>query len=265
MEFLDLSMWQILLLTALAGISIIDQMTFTLGLGAVSGIIGVSVLAGVVVGNPLLGLLVGGLFQSYAMGINMFGGTAIPNWAAAAILVTGLSGNVDNVATAAGIIGVPVAALTVQMDIFGRFANVVFQHRGDRYAASGDGKQVLLSNTLGLFCWTISRMLPVLIGLVAGPIVLQTVQGLMPSWLSGGLIAISRLLPAVGLAVLLRFLPTKQLYPYLIIGFVLVAWFKVPVLAVSAIGLAVAVVVFQSKNEQSVKAIDIAEGGGFDE
>lgn len=264
MGTVNLSILQIILLTALAGISIIDQMTFTLGLGAVSGIIGVSILAGFVVGNPLLGLMVGGLFQSYALGIGMFGGTAIPNWAAAAIMVTGLAGSTGNIAATAAIVGVPVAALTVQLDIFGRFANVAFQHRGDKYTKEGNAKQVLLSNTLGLFSWTLSRMAPVFLGLLVGPALITMLYNTMPAWLSVGLVAVSKILPAIGLSVLLRYLPTKVYWHYLVVGFVLVAWFNAPILAVSLIGLAIAINSFKTSSEQH-QPNQIVEKGGFDE
>ena len=265
MEVMDLNMFQILILTLLAGLSIIDQMTFTLGIGGVNGIIGVGILSGIVVGNPMLGLIVGGLFQSYALGLGMFGGTAIPNWAAAAIMVTGIAGSVDNISATAAIIGVPVAALTVQLDVFGRFANVVFQHRGDKYAKLGNAKQVILSNTLGLICWTVSRMLPVFVGLLAGPALITTIHGYMPEWLSIGLAAVSKILPAVGMAILLRYLPTKEYFHYLILGFVLVAWFAAPVLAVSLIGLVFAINAFRIGNQASSTAAVTTEGGSFDE
>ena len=264
MDGVNLSILQIILLTALAGISIIDQMTFTLGLGAVNGIIGVSILAGLVVGNPMLGLLVGGLFQSYALGIGMFGGTAIPNWAAAAIMVTGLAGSVSNIDATAAIIGVPVAALTVQLDVLGRFANVAFQHRGDKYAKEGNAKQVLISNTLGLLGWTISRMTPVFLGLLVGPALITMLYESMPIWLSTGLSAVSKILPAIGMSVLLRYLPTKEYWHYLVAGFVLVAWFNAPILAVSLIGLALAVNSFKTASNQT-KLTETVEGGGFDE
>ena len=32
---------------------------------------------------------------------------------------------------------IPVATLTVQIDVFGRFLNTFFQHRADKYAAQG--------------------------------------------------------------------------------------------------------------------------------
>lgn len=246
---MHLSMWQILLLTVWAGLSIIDQMTFNL---CPNGIIQTGIFAGIVTGNPILGLIVGGTLQSYALGIGNYGGASVPNWPAAAIIVTALAGNMNNVASTIAIIGIPVAALTVQLDVLGRFANVVFQHRADKYAAAGNSKQVALSNLFGLASWTISRMVPVFFALLVGPALIKTITGVMPAWLIGGFTIVSKLFPAIGFSILLRYLPTKGNIQYLIVGFALVAWFSAPILAVAVIGLAMALMIFKKSETNEV-------------
>lgn len=254
---MDLEFWQILLLTLWAGLSIVDQMTFNLGF---NGIIQTGIFAGIVTGNPELGLIVGGTLQSYALGIGAYGGASVPNWPAAAIIVTALAGSLDNMASTIAIIGIPVAALTVQMDILGRFANVVFQHRGNKYAALGDAKQVVISNTMGLASWLISRMVPVFVALLIGPALIVALTEVMPAWLVNGFVIVSKLFPAVGFSILLRYLPTKNNIQYLIVGFALVAWFSAPILGVTAIGLALAVATFKNSSAEVV-----TEGADYDE
>jgi len=259
---MELQVWQILLLTAWAGLSIVDQMTFNLG---ANGIIQTGIFTGIIIGNPILGLLVGGTLQSYALGIGAYGGASVPNWPAAAIIVTALAGSLDNVAATIAIVGIPVAALTVQLDVFGRFANVVFQHRADKYAKIGNGKQVVLSNRLGLSSWLISRMLPVFIALLVGPALIGAITNYMPQWLVSGFTIVSKVFPAVGFAILLRYLPTKKCIPYLILGFALAAWFQAPIIAISVIGLVAAIIIYKQSDVPAV-AVDIsADGEDYDE
>jgi Phosphotransferase system, mannose/fructose/N-acetylgalactosamine-specific component IIC len=253
---------QILLLTVWAGLAQVDQMTFNL---LPSGIIPTAVFAGIVVGNPELGLLVGGTLQSFALGLGMFGGTSIPNYPMAAIVVTALAGSVSNMETTIGLIGVPVATLTVQIDIFGRFLNTVFQHRADRFAAVGDSKQVYISNNLGVLCWSLSRMIPIFLALQMGPETIENLIKIMPAWLNDGLRISSSLFPAVGFSILLKYLPTKQYFQYLIIGFALVAWFNAPVIAVAAIGLALALIVYQNGLKGATTVAETTSGGDYDE
>jgi PTS system mannose-specific IIC component len=261
---MDLQIWQIILLTLWAGVSIVDQMTFNLGF---NGIIQTGIFAGIVTGNPQLGLMVGGILQSYALGISTYGGASVPNWPAAAIIVTALAGNMDNVASTIAIVGIPVAALTMQLDVIGRFANIVFQHRGDKFAARGDGSGVFFSNQLGLSSWLISRMAPVFVALLLGPTLIETVRNYMPVWLSEGFTIVSRIFPAIGFSILLRYLPTKNYIQYLILGFALAAWFNASVLAVSVIGLSAAIIVYKQGDGVAATegSSDLKTGDDYDE
>ncbi len=56
-------------------------------------------------------------------------------------------------------------------------------------------------------------------------------------------------LPVVGVAILLRYLPTKHYIPYLLLGF-LAAYLQVPMLGVSIIGLVAAMLVFKRDSER---------------
>ena len=60
-------------------------------------------------------------------------------------------------------VAVPIGLLLTQLDILGRMANTFFQHKADRYAEEGNYKGVERCNVLGIFPWTISRVIPVLL------------------------------------------------------------------------------------------------------
>lgn len=261
-----MSVIQILLLTIWAGLSQVDQMTFNL---LPSGIIPTAIFAGLVTGKPELGLLVGGTLQSYALGLGMFGGASIPNYPVTAIVVIALAASAAQVDSTIALIGIPVATLTVQIDVFGRFINTYFQHRADKYAAVGDSRQIVISNTLGLLSWSLSRMIPVFIALVVGPSLVEKINAIMPAWLSDGLSIAASLFPAIGFSILLKYLPVKQNFQYLIIGFILVACFSASTIAVACIGVALALIVYQNANKaaaaQPVNAQSVMEEEDYDE
>ena len=55
--------------------------------------------------------------------------------------------------------------------------------------------------------------------LIFGENIVNTLVEKMPEWLTGGLSVAGGLLPAVGIAILLRYLPVKKYISYLLIGF----------------------------------------------
>src|SRR5699024_4635499 len=84
----------------------------------------------------------------------------------------------------------------------------------------------------------------------------QSIVDNIPLWLMDGLRTAGGILPALGIAILLHYLPIKINIAYLLIGFFLVAFLNVPVLGVAIVGLALAIIEFQkpqvnNENNQS--------------
>lgn len=73
-------------------------------------------------------------------------------------------------------------------------------------------------------------------------------------------------LPALGIAVLLRYLPISNFYGYIIIGFVLVSYLNIPMLGVALVGLALALIRYKQLGSTEVSAQGGTQmAGGFDE
>lgn len=62
----------------------------------------------------------------------------------------------------------------------------------------------------------------------------------MPAWVSGGIEIASGLLPAIGMAMLLKMMDFKKYWPFFLIGFILSVYLELNVLAVSLLGLGIA-------------------------
>ena len=153
-------------------------------------------------------------------------------------------------------LAVPIGLLLTQLDVFGRMANVIFQHRAERCAEAGDDKGVELSNILGILPWTLTRMIPVFVGLFFGEAVVTAINEWIPAWLMSGLKYAGGLLPAMGIALLMRYLPMKKFFAYYIIGFVLMAYLpsNFTILGVSLVGLALAAIYLSNTGSNSAAA-----------
>ncbi|MGL4383656.1 MAG: PTS mannose/fructose/sorbose/N-acetylgalactosamine transporter subunit IIC [Bacilli bacterium] len=253
---MQLEMWQIIVLSVYSGISMIDALSFGLGF---NGIIQSGIVAGLVVGDVETGLKVGGVLQSYALGIGTYGGSSIPNYSVAAILVTALAGGMEKAEYYITLIGIPIASLTLQFDILGRFTNTIFQHMADKYIETANFKKIELMNLLGCIPWSLSRAVPVFFALALGGEFVDNFTSSIPAWLTTGFIIAGKLLPAVGFTILLKYLPTRKNLPFLIIGFVLAAYLAMDTLSIALIGLAAALIVFKQRTQ--MMAITSMSGG----
>ncbi|MGG7955223.1 PTS sugar transporter subunit IIC [Klebsiella aerogenes] len=112
---------------------------------------------------------------------------------------------------------------------------------------------------------SLSRMLPVLLALLLGAIFVNDVVTWIPASIMNGLKVAGGVLPALGIAILLRYLPIKKNISFLILGFFLSAYLKVPVLGAALLGLAIVLYVFNSEKQATQTTESPANGAMGDE
>lgn len=234
----SLSVLQIALLALFAFFQINEIVTVGIGFG---NPVNAGLIAGLIVGDMKLGLAVGATLQLMILGVGTFGGASIPDYATGAIIGTAI-GHISGKGINYGIgVAIPVGLLMVQLDILARFANTYFAHRIDKAIDRNDDKAVVRNSLYGAIPWGLSRSVPVLLVLVFGEAFVKNVLNYMPQWLMGGLKSAGTMLPAVGIAILMHYLPVKKFGAYMIFGFVAAAYLKVPMLGVALIGIGFAI------------------------
>lgn len=216
--------WQILLLTLYAGYQICDELTINSSAGSA---VFAGFISGLIMGDMKTGLMIGGAMQLTVLGVGTFGGSSRIDANSGTVLATAFSiGLGMNKELAISSIAVPVAALLIQTDILARFTNTFFAHRIDKHIEDHNYRAIERNYLLGALPWALSRALPVFLALTFGGGLVNTVVDYMNnqlSWLATGLETAGAVLPAVGFAILLRYLPVKKHFPYLILGFVVTA------------------------------------------
>ncbi|MCI1283264.1 PTS mannose/fructose/sorbose/N-acetylgalactosamine transporter subunit IIC [Lacticaseibacillus songhuajiangensis] len=236
-----ISWFTLIFLTIYVGIGQLDALSAKIGL--FSPVFGGAV-TGLIMGDLKTGLVIGATLQLTTLGVATYGGATVPDFLSGSIMGTAfaiLSGR----GTAYGIgLAIPIGLLLTQMDILGRLTNTFFQHRADKYATEGNYKGVERMNIFGAIPWMLSRGIPVFIGLLFGSAVVKAINNWIPQWIMNGLKTAGIILPAMGIAILLRYLPIKRYFPYFIIGFVLMAYFAktFSLLGTALLGLALAVI-----------------------
>jgi PTS system mannose-specific IIC component len=249
---LNITVFQIIALSVYAFIGIYDALETDIGL---SRPIFAGLFAGLVMGDVKLGLEVGATLQLMILGVGTYGGASIPDYMTAALLGT-MFGVVSGQGLTFAIgLAVPIGLLLVNLDVLARFTNTIFQHKADKYALKGDIKGIERMNILGVLPWGLSRALPTFLACIFGSTICGTIVKDLPTWLMSGLKTSGGILPVVGIAILLRFLPAKRYIAYLIIGFIAAAYLKVPMVGVALAGLALAFIEYQ-KSEHNTKTLE---------
>ncbi len=211
-------------------------------------------VTGLLVGNLKTGLIIGATLELAALGVYTYGGASIPDYASGAILGTFFASQANLSPHAAIGLAVPIALLLTQLDILARMANLFFQHRADAYVKTINLRAVGLMNMLGTISWGLSRAIPIFFGVWLGSGPVKSAVNSSPEWLLNGLQTAGGILPALGIAMLLRLLPLRQYWPFLLVGFVVAAYLKVNLVGVAILGLAMAALVYRYAGGESSAA-----------
>lgn len=202
----------------------------------------VGMVAGLMFGDIRTGILIGASLEAIFMGAVDIGGAISSEPVTATVLATTFAITLGVDTKAALALAVPIGVFAAFISMF--LKNVVmniFAPLVDKVAADNNPKGLTRLHFgmwfVNYFTFSLSTFFAVLAG--ARPV--QHLVNQIPPNLMAGLAATGGLLPAVGFAILMRMLWSKQLSPYYFLGFVLAAYLKLPSVAVAAIGIIIVV------------------------
>lgn len=215
--------WQILLLTLYSAYQILDELTIVSSAGSP---VFAGFISGIIMGDVQTGLWIGGSLQLMVLGVGTFGGASRIDATSGAVIATAFSvAQGIEPELAISTIAVPVAALLVYTDILGRFSTTFFAHRIDRHVENFNYRGIERDYLMGAVPWALSRALPVFLPVSLGGGAVDTVVKFIDhyEWLANGLTLAGKMLPGLGFAILLHYLPVKRNLHYLALGFGLTA------------------------------------------
>lgn len=204
-------------------------------------------VAGLIVGNPTLGMAIGATLEFAALGSYTYGGASTPDWPTGAIIAVALA-NVAGVPNLQAIplgvtVGLAAALVLTPLDPIGRSLTTLFIHRADKAVIEGRTRELTVLHWTAFIPWAAVRAIPTFVlTYFLNANLVHSLETSIPKWLVNGLTLSGGLLPAVGFAMLLGFLPVRKYWYMLMLGFVLFGYAKVPVLGVAMFALAIAII-----------------------
>lgn len=217
-------------------------------------------VTGIILGNPFYGLIIGGTLELLWLGVNNVGAYIPPDVITGSVVGVSigiLSGFTDvKEATAAGIaVAIPISLIVQQVAMLVQTSNISLVHRADIVAEEGDWKKIDRLQYLGMFFQFISRFLVVFFVVYLGAQFVESVMKNIPKIIFDGLGVSSKIIPAVGLAMLLTMMMRKHMWIFLILGFVMSAYLKLPLIGLALFGLVFAGIydlIVSNNNEENV-------------
>ncbi|MGL4796842.1 MAG: PTS mannose/fructose/sorbose/N-acetylgalactosamine transporter subunit IIC [Paraclostridium sp.] len=251
---MELSFMQIGLILIVTFIAAIDQFNF---LESLYRPIVMGPIVGAIMGDLQTGLIVGGSYELMMIGAMPVGGAQPPNAVIGGIMATvfAITSGLDT--SAALPLAIPFAllgqyAVTLLFTVMSPLMGLC-----DKAAEQANPKGIDRINYMAMAILGVSFALVVLAGLLAGQAIGTTLTEVLPQQVWDGLGAAGKMMPALGFAMLLKVMLSKEYIIFMMLGFVLVAYLNLPLLALAIIGLVVAVYDFN----MSIKTKNV--GGGM--
>lgn len=229
----------------------------------------VGLFAGLIMGDMHTAMVIAGTFQLMSLGVAGLGGASVPDYGLATIIGTFMAVRTGIGTGAALAVGLPVGMLAIQLDVLVKMINTGFAHKAREAANAKHFKQMNLWLCMGPVCVAIKQFLPMAVMVFFGADAVEAILKVIPTWMSNGLNIAGGMLPVVGVALLLHYMPAKKYLTFLIVGFVLSAYLKLPVLAIGLLGFAAAYFVFYLASNKTTVATenssDQVEDDDYDE
>ncbi|HAB7430963.1 TPA_asm: mannose/fructose/sorbose family PTS transporter subunit IIC [Listeria monocytogenes] len=229
----------VVLIAFLAGIEgILDEFQFHQPLIACT-------LIGLVTGNLTACIILGGTLQMIALGWANIGAAVAPDAALASVasaIILVLGGQ--------GVAGIPSAiAIAIPLAVAGLFLTMIVRtlavpivHLMDRAAEKGNIRSVEWLHISAICMQGVRIAIPAAALLFIPADSVQSFLEAMPAWLTDGMAIGGGMVVAIGYALVINMMATKEVWPFFVIGFVVAAISQLTLIAIGALGVALALI-----------------------
>lgn len=201
-------------------------------------------LIGLVTGNLELGLLLGGSLQMIALGWANIGAAVAPDAALAAvastiILIQGGQGS-KGIGAAIGI-AIPLAIAGLFLTMIVRTISVAIVHIMDKEAEKANWRAIDVWQCVAIALQGLRIAIPAALLLFIPASVVKAGLVAMPAWLNDGMSIAGGMVVAVGYAMVINMMASREVWPFFVIGFCVAALQGLTLIALGGIGVSLSI------------------------
>lgn len=203
-------------------------------------------LIGLVTGNLAAGVMLGGSLQMIALGWANIGAAVAPDAAlasvaAAIIMIKGGDFSTEGIAVATTT-AIPLAVAGLFLTMIVRTISVGLVHGADTAAKEANFAAVERYHLFALLLQGLRIAIPAALLLAMPAEAVQSVLEAMPEWLKGGMAVGGGMVVAVGYAMVINMMATREVWPFFALGFAFAAISQLTLIALGVIGVAIAII-----------------------
>ncbi|MDD3361510.1 MAG: PTS sugar transporter subunit IIC [Hespellia sp.] len=217
-------------------------------------------IVGFLLGDFQAGIIAGATLQLVFLGVMQIGGTLPADASLGAVIGVAFSITLGQDVETALTFAVPIAALGSTFTLLKYIINGLVNPYVEKLVEKGDAKGIERVHVLVSFLPDLPKMAILFVALAWGTGFAQGMLDAIPAVVQSGLDYATGLMPAVGFALLLRMMWSKQMAVYFFFGVILVCFFNVPIIGVACVGLILAIIL--ESNDKGTAVATVASDNG---
>ncbi|MBF0714825.1 PTS mannose/fructose/sorbose transporter subunit IIC [Gemelliphila palaticanis] len=248
MDFSLITIICVLIVAFLAGMEgVLDQFQFHQPIVACS-------LIGLATGHLTECIILGGALQLIALGWSNIGAAIAPDAALASVasaIIFVKAGNFTDAGRQVAIgTAVTLATVGLVLTMVVRTLSVVIVHQADKAAEKGSFRGVEFWHFVALSMQGLRIAIPAGMLLFVPSSAVQSALGSLPAWFTDGMAIGGGFVVAVGYAMVINLMATKEVWPFFFLGFALAPLNQLTLIATGIIGVCLAIIYLNlSKNK----------------
>lgn len=202
-------------------------------------------LIGLVTGNLIPCVILGGQLEMIALGWANIGAAVAPDAALASVasaIILVLGGQGQAGVKSAIAIAIPLAVAGLLLTTVVRTLATGIVHLMDRAADDGNFRMIDIWQVVAIIMQGLRIAIPAGLILGVGATRVRDLLALMPQWLTDGLGIGGGMVVAVGYAMIINMMATREVWPFFAIGFVLATVKEITLIGLGAIGISLALI-----------------------
>lgn len=203
----------------------------------------VSSVIGIILGDAQAGIMIGATLELIFMGAIQIGGAVPPDVLVGAGLGTAFAIITGKGAEVALTLALPIAILAQSLKVIVFIVRSWFMDFAVKLARNANIKGLFALNIAGLLLQCLMYFVVAFVAILLGSSAVEAFVNNIPKTVMSGLTIAGGLLPAVGFALLLQPMMSYKNAIYFILGFILIAYMNLPILAVTILGIVLAFVI----------------------
>lgn len=219
-------------------------------------------IVGIILGNLQAGLIIGATLEIMWMGIGDVGAYMAPDLITGTMISTSLAimgnstGSISTMVATAITLAVPTSILAQQLLVLIETVNCSLNGWAKKLADNADVKGTYWLTWPPALLYGFTRAFPTFLALQFGAGAIQQAINDLPKFIINGLSTAGSIIPSVGIALLMMtMLKKRELWMFVILGFVLSSYLKLDILPITLIAMVFAFLYERATRESVNQAV----------